>query len=183
MGDLIAVAFDNPHTAEEARFDLVRLKDEELADLEEAVVLIVGDDGKYRFQHSEQMTVPAALAGGFAGMLAGLILINPVIAAFGGITGTALGAAAGALADVGISEDFMKKLSEDLKPGSSALFVATRKSKPAIIIEALKSYEGKILQTTLSHTDEDRLRTALKEVKSQGSGATNKQPAEPRLNA
>lgn len=163
MSELISVAFDNPHTAE-ARLDLVRLKDEELADLEEAVVLIVGADGKVRFHHSEQMTVPVALAGGFVGMLAGLILINPLIAALGGITGAALGTALGALKDVGIDENFIKNLSENLKPGSSALFVATRKGNPEIIIEALKSYKGKILQTTLSHRNEAKLKEALKKA-------------------
>jgi uncharacterized membrane protein len=168
MSELIAVAFDNLHTAEEARSDLVRLKDEELADLEEAVVLIVGADGKVRFQHSEQMSVPVALGGGFVGMLAGLILINPVLAAIGGITGAALGAGLGALKDVGISEDFMENLAQNLKPGSSALFVATRQGTPEIIIEALKSYKGKILQTSLSHRDENKLRTALQ--KANGSG-------------
>ena len=164
MSELIAVAFDNLHTAEEARSDLVRLKDEELADLEEAVVLIVGTDGKVRLQHSEQMSVPVALGGGFVGMLAGLILINPVLAAIGGITGAALGAGVGALKDVGISEDFMKNIAQNLKPGSSALFVATRQGNPELIIEALKSYRGKILQTSLSHRDENKLRTALQKA-------------------
>jgi len=164
MSELIAVAFDNPHTAKEARSDIVRLKDEQLADLEEAVVLIVDADGKVRFQHAEQMTVPVALGGGFVGMLAGLILINPVLAAIGGISGAALGAVAGALKDAGISEDFMKDLSENLKPGASALFVATRQGQPDIIIEALKSYRGKILQTSLSHRDENKLRTALQKA-------------------
>jgi uncharacterized membrane protein len=165
MSELISVAFDNPHTAEEARLDLVRLKDEELADLEEAVVLIVGADGKISFHHSEQMTVPVVLTGGFVRMLAGLILINPLIAALGGISGVALGTALGALKDVGINVGFIKSLSQDLKPGSSALLVATRKDNPEIIIEALKSYKGKILQTTLSHRNEAKLRKALEKVR------------------
>jgi uncharacterized membrane protein len=164
MSELIAVAFDESHTAEEARLDLLRLKDEELADLEEAVVIVVGADGKPRLHHDEQMTVPTALAGGFAGMLAGLILINPFFAAIGGITGAAMGTAFGALKEIGISEDFIEKLSEDLKPGASALFVATRKGKSETIIEALQTYRGKVLQTSLSHREEDKLRTALQKV-------------------
>jgi len=104
--------------------------------------------------------VPVAPAGGFAGMLAGLILINPLLSALGGIAGAALGA----LKEVPIDEEFIKKLSEDLKPGSSALFVAARKGEPETIIEALETCPGQVLRTSLSHRAEDKLRTALKKV-------------------
>jgi uncharacterized membrane protein len=35
---------------------------------------------------------------------------------------------------------------------------------PETIIEALETYQGKVLQTSLSHRDEDKLRTALQKV-------------------
>jgi len=65
----------------------------------------------------------------------------------------------------GVNKYFIKNLSEDLKPGSSASFVATRKGNPEIIIEALKSYKEKILQTALSHRNEAKLQQALEKVK------------------
>lgn len=164
MSELIAVAFDDPHRAEEARLDILKLERKDLADLEEAVVLVVDFEGKVRFQHSQHFSLPVALSGGFVGTLIGLMLINPAIALVGGLTGTALGAVIGTLEEVGIGEDFMKDLAKNLKPGSSALFVMVRRGNPEKLIEKLRPYKGEILQTSLSHQDENRLSEALKKV-------------------
>jgi uncharacterized membrane protein len=164
MSELIAVAFDDPLKAEEARLDILKLEHKDLADLEEAVILVVDRNGKARFRHSERFSLPVALGGGFVGTLIGLILINPAIALIGGLTGTALGAVIGALEEVGIGEDFMKDLARNLNPVSSALFVVVRRGKPEYLIEKLRPYKGKILRTSLSHQDEIRLREALKTV-------------------
>jgi uncharacterized membrane protein len=45
---------------------------------------------------------------------------------------------------------------------SSALFIIVRDSDPDLAIAALRPYEGKILQTTLSPEDEETLRRTLK---------------------
>jgi uncharacterized membrane protein len=164
MSKLIAVAFDTPHKAEEVRLDMVKLENDDLVDLEEAVVMVLDRKGKVRFHHSQHMTFPAALSGGFLGTLVGLMIVNPVIALVGGVTGTAVGAAAGALKEVGIEESFMKELSTHLKPGSSALFVVVRKGDPRSIIEELKKYHGEILQTSLSHQNEETLKKALEKI-------------------
>lgn len=164
MSELIAVAFDDPHKSEEARLAILKLEDEDLADFEEAVVLVVDREGKVRLHHSEHFTMPAAFGGGFLGMLAGLILFNPALALVGGLTGAAVGAVMGASKELGIEEDFMKDLAKNLKPGSSALFVVARRGNPERIIDALKPFEGRILQTSLSHHDEAKLRKALEKV-------------------
>jgi len=164
MSELIAVAFDDPHRAEEARLDILKMERKDLADLEEAVVLVVDFEGKVRFHHSQHFSLPVALSGGFVGTLIGLMLINPAIALVGGLTGTALGAVIGTLEEVGIGEDFMKDLAKNLKPGSSALFVVVRRGNPEKLIKKLRPYKGNILQTSLSHQDENRLSEALKKV-------------------
>jgi uncharacterized membrane protein len=56
----------------------------------------------------------------------------------------------------------------DLKPGASALFVVARRGRPEKIVEALKPYKGRILQTSLSHQDEARLKAALEKVDDSG---------------
>jgi uncharacterized membrane protein len=164
MSELIALAFDDPHRAEQARLDILKLEHKDLADLEEAVILVFDRNGKARFSHSERFSLPVALSGGFVGTLIGLILINPAIALIGGLTGTALGVVIGALEEVGIGEDFMKDLARNLQPGSSALFVVVRRGKPEYLIEKLRPYKGKILRTSLSHHEESKLREALKTV-------------------
>lgn len=163
MSQLIAVAFKDPHKAEEVRLDLLRAHDDARY-LEEAVVLFVDRNGNIRLNHSTHFTLPLALGGGFLGTLVGLMILNPVFALAGGIIGTGLGAVLGALKEVGIEEDFMQELSKDLKPGSSALFIIADPSRTEQIVNLLEPYKGKLLQTSLSHQNELKLKAALSEA-------------------
>jgi len=166
MSDLIAVAFDDEFKAEQVRIDLLQMRHEHLVDLEEAAVVIHRKDGKVKLHHSTHFTVPVALGGGFVGCLVGLILINPVLALFGLVAGTGLGAVIGSIKEVGIDEKFMNDLGSHLKPGTSALFIVVKKTKPEAILQELKKFGGKVLQTSLKHDDENKLRAALDAVKS-----------------
>ena len=66
-----------------------------------------------------------------------------------------------ALSDIGINDDFMKNLAQDFKPNTSALFVLVRKVTADKVLEEVRGTGGKILQSSLSHEDEDRLQKAL----------------------
>ncbi len=79
--------------------------------------------------------------------------------------GAASGAAAGALSDVGINNEFMKNLAETMQPNSSVLFVLVRKATPDRVLEELKGTGGKVLNTSLSHDDEAKLQAALDAAK------------------
>ncbi len=164
MSYLIAVAFDDEFKAEQVRLDLLRMGREDLVDLEEAAVAVRNAEGKVRLHHVSHFTFPLALSGGFVGMLAGLLVLNPVLAAIGMVVGTGVGAVLGALKEIGIDEEFMDELASHLKPGSSALFILVKSAKPEVVSEELKRFHGKLLQTTLSHMDEDKLRAAIEEV-------------------
>jgi len=166
MSDLIAVAFDDEFKAERVRLDLLEMQHEHLVDLEEAAVVIHKKEGKVKLHHVTHFTVPLALGGGFVGTLAGLIVINPALALFGLVAGTGLGAVIGSLKEIGIDEKFMKDLGAHLKPGTSALFIVAKKAKPEAILKELEKFRGKVLQTSLKHDDEARLRAALDAVKS-----------------
>ena len=61
-----------------------------------------------------------SVSGDCWGMLIGLIFLNPLL---GAAVGAGVGAVSGALTDVGVSNDFMKELAANFKPGGSALFV------------------------------------------------------------
>ena len=161
MSDLFVVAFDDELKAEQVRLDLLSLKSSHLLDLEEAVVVIRTASDKVRMHHASHFTALGALGVGFMGMMAGLILLNPVLAVIGGITGSALGAVTGALKELGIDKDFMKELASHLKPGSSALFILAKEGKPEKIYEEINKFHGKIMQTRLVHQDETKLAAAL----------------------
>ena len=161
MSDLIAVVFNDKLKAEQVRLDLLKMQHEYLVDLEEAVVVVHDRKGKVRLHHVSHFTVPGALSGGFMGALVGLMLFNPALALIGFMAGSGIGAVVGTLKEVGIDEAFMKKLASQLTPGTSALFILAKKADPQRILEELKRYDGRVLQTPLVHEEEARLRAAI----------------------
>ncbi|MEO2048844.1 MAG: DUF1269 domain-containing protein [Pirellulales bacterium] len=89
------------------------------------------------------------------------MFLNPLL---GAAVGASAGAVSGVLSDVGINDDFMKKLADSLKPNSSVLFVLIRSMTPDKVVDEIKGFGGTIIQTSLSHDDQDRLQTALNEA-------------------
>lgn len=169
MSDLIVIAFDDPHRAEQVRAELRTLQREQLIDLEDAVVARRKANGDVSLDQTHNITAQGAATGGFWGTLIGLIFLSPL---FGLGAGVLAGAAAGALTDVGIDDRFMKELSSTLRPGSSALFVLVRKATPDRVLENLHGYGGTVLRTSLSHEDEERLQRALNEVSTEARDAS-----------
>jgi uncharacterized membrane protein len=157
MGNLVVLALDEPHKAEEVRLTLQKLQSQHLVDLADVVVAVNDERGKVKLHHAGNLSAGDTVFQGFCGSLTSLILAN-----------AAAGAVSGALADVGINDQFMKQLAATLLPGSSALFVLTRNPTPNKdqLLEKLKGLGGKILMTSLSHEDKNRLEAALSAAKS-----------------
>ena len=158
MRNLIVVAFPDELKAEEVRLDFLRMQKEYLVDLEDAVVAVRKPDGKVKLNQMHNLTKDGAVGGGFWGLLIGLIFLNPLL---GLAVGAGTGAIAGALSDIGIDDNFMKSLSENLKPGSSALFVLVHSDLTPRVLDELEGAGGTIIKTSLSHEDESRLQKAL----------------------
>ena len=97
-------------------------------------------------------------------MLIGLIFMNPLLGLAAGVAG---GALSGALTDLGIDDDFMKKLASELKPGSSVLFVLVKHFTPDKVLAELEGTGGRLLKTSLSHEDEAKLQAVLDAAKPQ----------------
>jgi uncharacterized membrane protein len=157
MGNLSVVGFDEPNQAEEVRLKLEKLQSEGLLDLADVAVAVKDETGKVKLHHAGNLVDDTAVLPGFCGSLANLILAN-----------AAAGAASGALAEVGITDRFMKELATVLIPSRSALFVLTRRPTPDKdrLLEELKGLGGRIFMTSLSHEDQTRLQVALNAPKS-----------------
>ena len=161
MSTFVAIEYDDPHKAQEVRLALAKLQKEYLIDLEDAVVAVKNEHGKIKLHQAYNLTAAGAVSGGFWGTLIGLLFMNPLL---GAAVGASAGAVSGALSDVGIDDDFMKKLADGLQPNSSVLFVLIRKATPDKVLSEVKQYGGTILQTSLSHDDESQLQAALDEA-------------------
>jgi len=158
MSDLIVIGFEDEHTAFEMRATLAKLQKEYLIEMEDVVVLTKDNDGKIKLHQATNLTAVGAIGGTFWGTLVGLIFLNPLV---GAAIGAGAGALSGMLSDFGIDDDFMKRLGETFKPGTSALCMLVRKVTPDKVLEALKPFSGTVLQTSLTEEKEDYLRKNL----------------------
>jgi uncharacterized membrane protein len=68
---------------------------------------------------------------------------------------------AGSLSDYGIRDDFIKKLSETIPEGSSALFVLFRSVAEDKVLPEIEPYKPRVLKTSLSNEAEAKVRVAL----------------------
>ena len=158
MSDLIAIVYPNAQRAHIVLSAVQRLEQAHLIDLEDAVVVTKDEDDKIRLHQTINMTTRGALGGAFWGSLIGLLLLNPLL---GIATGAVAGAAGGALTDFGISDKFMKSLAETMGRETSAIFVLLRRATADKLERELAAYGGRVLHTSLSTEDEERLRVAL----------------------
>ena len=62
---------------------------------------------------------------------------------------------------MGIDDQFVKDLSAQLQPNSSAIFVLVRNASPDMVIAAVRPFGGTILQSTLSKDVEENLQANL----------------------
>jgi uncharacterized membrane protein len=158
MSDLIAVVFPSEEKAEEVRQKVLSMQKDYLIEIGDAAIAVRTEKG-VKLNQLMNTTAAGAAGGSFWGLLIGVLFLNPLL---GVAAGAASGALAGALTDVGINDKFMKNLAvEDIQPGEAVLFVLVKKVTGDKVLDQLKGVGGRILQTSLDHTREERLREAL----------------------
>jgi uncharacterized membrane protein len=96
-----------------------------------------------------------AMGGMFWGMLFGLIFFVPLL---GVAVGAAMGAMTGSLGDVGIDDDFIKRVRDEVTPGTSALFAMTSDAVLDKVHESFGGGQAELIQTNLSAEQEKALR-------------------------
>lgn len=151
--------FDSAEGAEQAEQTLLGLQKEGLITVIDAATVSWPLDKKRPKTRQLNSTVSAgALGGSFWGLLFGLLFFVPLL---GLAVGAAAGALAGSLADVGIDDDFMASVRDQLTPGSSGLFVMTSDAVQDKVSEAFADHKASLIHTNLSHEDEAALREAF----------------------
>ena len=157
---LIVLAFDTMDEAEQVHEALVKGKKEGLVTIEDAAVVVKDSEGKVHVKNQVSRSTWAATGvGGALGLLIGTIFF-PI----GGLVlGLAGGAVVGRLMDLGVDGKFVKDVGEQIKPGTSALFVLVKGENPAAEVAILRPYKGHVLQTTLDSDAEQAIRDALED--------------------
>jgi len=158
MSNLVVLAFDNETGAHETLAEVENLQQKNLIHVDDAATAVRSAGGKVKVKQAKSLAGAGALGGAFWGMLFGLLFFVPFL-------GMAIGAATGALfgkaADYGINDDFIRRVSDAVQPGNSALFLLASEAQTDKVVETLKPYGGKVIYTSLSKDEEARLKEAF----------------------
>jgi uncharacterized membrane protein len=151
--------FDTSAGADEAHVKVDRLHAEEVFTVSDgAIVSWEPGTRKPRTAPFPSADPEGALGGSFWGFLFGVMFFVPLI---GMTLGAATGIIAGALTDVGIDDNFIRRIRRDIRPGTSALFVLTSSTEVDRLTEAFRGANARLLQADLSDKQEAAIRTAF----------------------
>ncbi len=159
MSELIAIAYPDRATVERARENLRKGVADGAIAVEDAVVMIRDEEGTLEVRQGSTGVGGAAIGGAISGGLIGYLLMAPLF-------GLAAGALAGGavwksmFGDAGVTESFVKELSENLEPGHAALIFLARDFDPEKALPRVEEH-GHVIQTSLSGEVEAQLADAL----------------------
>lgn len=161
MSDLIVIGYPNEDTAQRVYDELMRLENDLVVDLEDAAIIRRDRSGKLHVTTPAHHAVAwGSLSGLFWGVLIGLLFLFP-LAPLVGVAGGIIGAAMGEAGNLGIKDDFKRRVQDLVQPGTSALLIIVRKVTMDRFLEALRPYGGTVLQTSLPHGAEQELMKGL----------------------
>lgn len=159
MATLTVWKYQDATGAENALEQLKGLQKQGLIDVYDGAVVSWPADAKKPKTHQMHSTAGAgALGGSFWGFLFGLIFFVPFL---GLAIGAASGALAGSLTDVGIDDEFIKRVRSEVTPGTSALFVMTGNAVMDKIRGSLSGSTPELVYTNLSDEQDKKLREAF----------------------
>ena len=156
---LVVLTFEDAGQAESLYESLKELDKKKILNLEDAVFVSKGDDGKYKIDekmHHEKRS--GTTKGAVLGVLIGWMLGGPVLGLAGGAI---VGRMIGKRMDLGIDKGTIESISNDLENGHTALFISGSANQTTPVIEAFKGSHGKIIETTVTADVQVKLQRAL----------------------
>jgi uncharacterized membrane protein len=153
MSDLVVFTYQHEDKAAEVLKEIGKLKQENvqkaLIGIEDAAVAFKTPEGKLKVHQTlESVAKGSTIASGSLwGLLIGLFFGGPLL---GALAGGGISWLLGRDVDIGIDNDFIDKVAEDLTPGNSALFMLVKDTDPATLAKTLNMQGGRLYHTSLS---------------------------------
>lgn len=159
--NLVAIAVDDPMLAQEGLLAAMRLVRRGHLELEDAAIVVKEEGGRIRIQETRDVRpAQGAASGTWLGMLATLFVAPGAL-----LVGAALGAAAGGifakLRDIGLQDDQMKRLGEELGEGQAAVLLLVEDAHLFHAIAEARRFHGRVLESTCDPETVERLEEAL----------------------
>jgi len=155
---IVVLGFDRQFGAEGVLEEFDKFEKEGLIILEDAVTASRGSSPHVEIKQARPKTGKKALKGTGIGLLAGILLGGPIL---GAAAGAGIGAIVGSAKDYGLDDNFIKGITESLKPDSSALFLLIKEAKAEEFQGKLKQFDMHVLVTSLPPDKEDALRKLI----------------------
>ncbi|MCP4360042.1 MAG: DUF1269 domain-containing protein [Chloroflexi bacterium] len=151
--ELIVLTFADVDKAGEALDNLKEWqKQGVIGAVRNAAVIVKNAEGKAKFHEKGDMdsrrgAIFGAITGGLIGLVGG-----PAGMVIGAAAGAATGGAAAKRIDVGLPDEYLRQIQEQLQPGTSALVAIVEHEWATSILEGLESLDGQVFKQML--TDE-----------------------------
>jgi len=158
MSELIVIAYPEEDHAEKVMNVMLSLQKDDFVSLADAVCVRKDKNEKVHLHQSQHKTGKGAAWGAAAGLIAGSIFLTPL---FGAGVGALIGGVAGRKLDIGLPDDFVRQVSAQLKPQSSALLLVVKAANQEVLLPQLQQQGGVILSSTLDPESEAKLEAAL----------------------
>ena len=163
MSDLVVFTYETEEKAADVLAEVATLKQENvqkaLIQIEDAAVAVKNADGKVKVTQTLERIIKGGrlMSGGFWGLLIGFLFGGPLL---GALLGVGINALFGRRIDIGINNEFIDDLSNQLEVGNSALFLLTNGTPVEDIAGALNKHGGTLLHTSFSQEASDILAQA-----------------------
>src|SRR6185312_8575720 len=161
MATMTVWKFPTAGGAAVAEATLKDLQRRELIQIHDAAIVSYPEGArKPKTRQLRSLAGAGALGGAFWGMLFGLIFFVPLL---GMAIGAGMGALTGSMTDVGIDDAFIRRMRDEIQPGTSALFLL---SSGAVVDKVRDAFEGQqmvLVETNLSNEEEQKLREVFAE--------------------
>ena len=140
--EFIASIYDKVEDADDALAFLDGLSKRGILEIKHAAVLVRDKDGNTKVEERgdvdpKQGAIFGAISGGLIGLLGG-----PIGVIVGASAGAATGRVAARKIDMGFSDEFLKRLEEELQPGKSALIAVVEHAMVEDLSHALSGMKG-----------------------------------------
>jgi uncharacterized membrane protein len=151
--ELVVYTYEHPDKASEVLAHIAELKrdiiQKPLIGVEDAAVAVKGPEGTIRIRQTLEGSLKASslATGGLWGVLVGFLFGGPLL---GGLVGAGISWLLGRSIDVGINNDFITKVSEQLQPGRSALLLLVKDTPIDVLSSTLNAQGGRLFHTTFS---------------------------------
>jgi uncharacterized membrane protein len=150
--NVIAVSFDEDRNAYTALTALKELDSQRRVGVEEAVVVVRGDDGRVlEKDRVASMFLPSTAGGGLIGLLIGIIG-GP----FGMLIGSASGVFVGSLfdlQDIEETDSALSAISDSVQVGRTALLAAVSEQSPEVVDAAMSEVGGTVLRRSVADVE------------------------------